>query len=125
MNKRKTLVAVATLPLLLLAASPGAQAQGYWPWGAFAAGAVTGLVVGAAIARPPVYGYPAPAYGVPPPYGVYGPPASVIYSPGVPGYGPPPAAIYGPPPRVVYAPPPRVIYAPPPPVVVYRGYGGW
>ena len=126
MKKRKALLAVATGSILVFAGSPGAHAQGYWPWGAFAAGAVTGLVVGATIARPPVYAYPGPGYAFPPPYSVYGPPGAVVYPAGVPAYyGPPPGAIYGAPPRVIYAPPPRVIYAPPPPAIVYRGYGGW
>jgi hypothetical protein len=133
MFPRKSIAAaLAIAPLMFAAQATTAHAGGGYGWGAFAAGTLAGIAVGAAIAGPPVYAYPAPVIVPGPPVVAYPyPPAPwVRYGPPV-VYGPPPAAVYGPPGRIVYvpqpvfaAPPPRVIYGPPPPVV-YGGYRGW
>ena len=85
----KQYATIAALSVAALAAAP--QAQAHDNAAPYIAGALTGFVVGAAIANPQV---------------VYAPPPVVYY--------PAPPAVYYPPPRVVY-------YSPPPPTVVYYG----
>jgi hypothetical protein len=117
MFPRKSIAALAIAPLMFVAQATTAHAGGGYGygWGGFAAGTLAGIAVGAAIAGPPVYAYPAPVIVPGPPVVAYPyPPAPWVR------YGPP--VVYGPPP-VVYAPP-RVIYGPPPPVV-YGGYPRW
>jgi hypothetical protein len=81
---------IAVLSVAALAATP--QAQAHDNAGPYIAGALTGLIVGAAIANPPA------VYVAPPP---------VVYAP--------------PPPPVYYAPPRVVYYGSPPPAVAYFG----
>ena len=85
----KQYATIAVLSVAALAAVP--QAQAHDNAGPYIAGALTGLVVGAAIANPPV---------------VYAPPPVVYY--------PAPPPVYYPPPRVVY-------YAPPLPAAGFYG----
>jgi len=92
---KKTLVAVAAVGALGLAAIPVAEAHDNA--GPFIAGAVIGTVLGTVLSHPPV------AY-VPPPAPVVVPaPAPVVYAP--------PPVVYGPAP-VVYAPAPFVVARP-------------
>jgi len=90
---KKTLVAVAAVSALGLAAIPVAEAHDNA--GPFIAGAVVGTVLGTVLSHPPV------AY-VPPPV-VVPAPAPVVYAP--------PPVVYGPAP-VVYAPAPYVVARP-------------
>lgn len=93
----KRIAAMVIAPCLMAATATPAHANGYgYGWGAFAAGTVAGLAVGAAMAPRPVYAYPATVV-VPGPVVAYPPPPVVRYGP--------PIAVYGPP--VVVAPPPR------------------
>jgi hypothetical protein len=86
----KQYATIAALSVAALAAAP--QAQAHDNAAPYIAGALTGLVVGAAIANPP---------------GVY--------------IAPPPAMYYAPPPPVYFVPPRVVYYAPPPPAVAFYG----
>jgi hypothetical protein len=86
----KQYATIAALSVTALAAPP--QAQAHDNAGPYIAGALTGLVVGAAIANPPA-----------------------VY------VAPPPVMYYPPPPPVYYVPPRVVYYAPPPPAVAYYG----
>ena len=77
---------IAALSVAALAATP--QAQAHDNAGPYIAGALTGLVVGAAIANPPaVYVAPPPVVYVPPPPPVYYAPPRVVY------YASPPRAV--------------------------------
>lgn len=95
----KRYAATAVLSVAALAAT--AQAHAHDNAGPYIAGALAGLVVGAAIATAPS------VYAAPPP---------VVYYPAQP--------------PVYYVPPPVVYYPPPPPAAVYYGPGhpprhGW
>jgi hypothetical protein len=115
MFPRKLIATIALAPVMFAASATEVNAGGGYGWGAFAAGTLTGIAVGAGIARPPVYAYPPPVLVPGPPVVAYAPLPWVRYGP--------PVAVYGPP--VVVAPPPRIIYGPPPPVVVYGSYPRW
>jgi hypothetical protein len=86
----KQYATIAALSVAALFAAP--QAQAHDNAGPYIAGALTGLVVGAAIANPPA-----------------------VY------VAPPPVMYYPPPPPVYYVAPRVVYYAPPPPAVAYYG----
>lgn len=89
--------ALALAAAAMLAAVP--QAQAHDRAGVFIAGAVTGVIVGSALAPRPYVGY---VYAPPPP------PVAYYYPP----YPPPPVVVYSPPPRVVYYGPPAYGYRP-------------
>lgn len=88
----KRYATIAVLSVAALAAT--SQAQAHDNAGPYIAGALTGLVVGAAIANGP------PVYVAPPPV-VYYPPRPPVY------YVPPPPVYYSSPPVAYYYGPPR------------------
>jgi hypothetical protein len=80
---KKTLaggLAAVTLGIAVASSSTNPAAAQGWGWG-IAAGAATGLAIGALAARPyyyPPYAY-GPGYGYPPPPGYYGPAYPAYY----------------------------------------------